>query len=90
MSYLNENPAKTAEEILANAEIVSGVYGNQSPIRIIDKEHCRALRPHPDFAPLAECECALDSVFRPHAPGMLGYLKGVPVYYAPLNATQRN
>jgi len=83
MSYLAFNPANTAERILENAEIVAKVYSAVTPIAIPCKEHCQALRPHPDFAPLAETECELDDRFRPHAPGLLGYLKGIPVYYKP-------
>ena len=84
MSYLADHPARDAVEILARAEIVAKAYGGQTPIHIHCKEHCRALRPHPDFRPLAENECRLDDLFRPHAPGLLGYLKGIPVYFKPL------
>lgn len=87
MSFLDTNPAATVTALLEHAAIVARTYKDQSPIRIPSKAHCQVLRAHADFEPLAENECQLDAMFRPHAPGLLGYLRGIPVYYSPVKPT---
>ncbi len=66
------------------AEIIARVYGDTSPVRIPCPKHCKILWGHPDFEPLAEPECEFDSDMQPTTPGIIGYLRGVPVYYSPL------
>ena len=66
------------------ANIVASAYTGSSPIRIPSRSHCRILRAHADFAPLAESECEVSNDGTPRMPGLLGYLKGTPVYYRPV------
>lgn len=69
---------------MTDAEVIDRAYGDARPVRIPCPKHCRMLWAHKDFAPLAEPECEFDAAMQPTTPGLIGYLRGIPVYFAPV------
>jgi hypothetical protein len=67
-----------------DAQIIERAYGGTTPIRIPSAKHCAMLWAHPEFEPLAEKECEFNAEMEPQTPGLLGYLRGVPAYFAPV------
>lgn len=71
---------------LTDAQIIDRAYGDGTPIRIPSAKHCAMLWGHPEFEPLAEPECEFADGNEPQTPGLLGYLRGVPAYFAPVKS----
>ena len=71
---------------MTDAENIARVYGDTVPIRIPAASHCAMLWAHFQFAPLAEPECEFNGANEPLTPGLLGYLRGIPVYYSPVKS----
>ena len=69
---------------LTDAQIIDRAYGDGTPIRIPASSHCALLWGHPEFQPLAEPVCEFNGANEPLTPGLLGYLRGVPAYFAPV------
>jgi hypothetical protein len=71
---------------LTDAQIIDRAYGDGTPIRIPSAKHCSMLWGHPEFEPLAKPECEFADGNEPTTPGLLGHLRGVPAYFAPVKS----
>ncbi len=69
---------------LTDAQIIDRAYGDGAPIKIPCAKHARMLWAHPEFVPLAEPECEFDAELKPITPGLLGYLRGIPAHFKPV------